>query len=387
MPPLIAECLALRAWTLHVLAGGPDAEIPASSPSAWAHFLAVEHCALPLNVSLAARGHHTLPAAAREQLDRATHSELQRVLSAQGQLARVDRIASERKWDVVLLKGAVAALGDLRGAVDLADLDLLAAPHDARALVDALDAGGYRIVGPTSPVHLATRATQGALPIDVHTRLEILDCGSVETLRARSVPVAETRRLRRLASGDHLLHLLTHVGVAHPHRRGSIRDLLLLEQAVRECSTKEVEDARAGIERHRHATGMLRLLGMACDLAAEQGTVVDEFRYPSGAVYAVIWRGERLPVPQLLKADIGRWAIALLMGRGDVETEWAKVTMQTIGLSVAPSIARVERTMPRVGRVVRVATRLIRVAAAMLFAVPLALLARYEARRAIRALG
>jgi hypothetical protein len=34
-----------------------------------------------------------------------------------------------------------------------------------------------------------------------------------------------------------------------------------------------------------------------------------------------------------------------------------------------------------------VASRLIRVAVAMLFAIPLAMLARYEARRAIRLLG
>jgi hypothetical protein len=320
-------------------------------------------------------------------LDRATHSELQRVLAARGQLARIDLIASEREWDVVLLKGAVAVLGDPRRAVDLADLDLLAAHDDAPALVAALDADGYRKAGSSSPLHLATRATEGALPIEVHARLEIPDCGSVETLRMRSVPVAETKRLRRLASSEHLMHLLTHVGVAHPYRRAAIRDLLLLEHAVHECCTKELEGARAVVERHRHASEMLRLLDMARDLAAKQGTVVDEFRYPSGTVYAVTLHGERLPLPRTLKAHIGLWAIAFLGGRRDLETEWAKVTMQTIGPSVAPPIARVERTMPRVGRVVRVATRLIRVAAAMLFAVPLALLARYEARRAIRALG
>ncbi|MDH3291746.1 MAG: nucleotidyltransferase family protein [Gemmatimonadota bacterium] len=386
MPALVAECLALRAWTLHVLAGGPPAEIPTSSPSAWAHFLTVERCALPLSTRLAAVGHHTLPVAARAQLDRATHSELQRVLAARGQLAGIDLIASEREWDVVVLKGAVA-LGDPRRAVDLADLDLLTAPDDARALVAALDAGGYRKAGSSSPLHLATRATEGGLPVEVHTRLGILDRESFETLRARSVPMAETKRLRRLASRDHLLHLLTHVGVAHPYRRGSIRDLLLLAQAVRECSAREIEEARAMIERHRYATELPRLLDMACGLAAEQGLVVDEFRYPSGAVYAVIWWDLRLPLPQLLKADIGMWAIALLRGRGDVETEWAKVTMRTLGPSFAGPIARVERTMPRVGRMVRVISRLIRVAVAMLFAVPLALLAGYEARRAIRALG
>jgi hypothetical protein len=177
------------------------------------------------------------------------------------------------------------------------------------------------------------------------------------------------------------------VGVAHPYRRGAIRDLLLLAHAVRECSDQELEKAQAMIERQWDANAMQRLLGMARDLAAGRETVIDKFRYMAGTVYAVNKHGDRLPLPWLLKADIARWAVAILNGRGAVETEWAKVTMRTLGPSVARPIARVERTMPRVGRVVRVASRLIRVAVAMLFAVPLAMLARYEARRAIRLLG
>lgn len=388
MPGLVAESLALRAWALRVLAGQDSyGDTPVSSPSAWAHFLAVERCALRLSVRLEALGHQSLPVAAREALDRATHGEVQRILSARAELARVDQIASESDGDVVLLKGAVAVLGDLSRAVDLADVDLLAAPDDARALVEALDVDGYRIAGHSSPVHLATRAAPGALPVEVHPGLETADGEAFAALLSRSVPVAETKRLRRLASRDHLLHLLTHVGVDHPHRRGAIRDLLLLEHAVRECSAAELEEVRATIQRHRHATDLLSLLQMVRDLAAGQRSVVDRFQYLSGTVYAVKWHGERLLLPRTLRAHVGLWAVALLSGRRDLEAEWARVGMQTLGASRTPLIAWVERSMPRLGRAVRVVSRAIRAVVAIVFAVPLALLARYETRRAIRASG
>jgi hypothetical protein len=349
--------------------------------------LAVERCALPLHAKLAASGGCELPVAIKALLDRCAQTELQHVLSARAQLAHVDRVASDGGSEVIALKGAVTVLGDPRHALDLADLDLWARPADARALTAALDREGYQGTGPSSPHHLETRVTTAALPIDVHTGIEMLDSESPEALWSRSILLADRGLLRRLAPKDHLWHLLLHVGVGHPERRGAIRDLLLLAQAAKECSADELAEVEAVIDRHRRAGDLRNMLGVARDLGVGLEPVRDRFEYQSAVLYAVSWHGRRLPLPWILKAAVGRWAVALHTGRADLKTELAKVAMKTIGPSLSRPIARVERIMPRTGRLLRVVSRLVRIPVAVMFAVPLALLAAFQARRAMRVSG
>lgn len=368
--------------TLVPSAAGADP--PHASPASWLFFLHTERCALPLKARLVATGGHGgLAPAARRLLDTAAQVELQRVLSARAQLLLVDRLAAEHGWNVVVLKGGVAALAE-RGAVDLVDVDVLAEPDDARALAAALDDAGYPSIGFSSPFHLHAQATEGELPIEVHIGIDMSGTRWSEGVLNRAIPVPGAGHVRQLSPRDHLWHLLVHVGVRHPYRRSSVRDLLLIGQALARCSDGDVEEVMAAVGQHEYADALRNMLLVARGLAGE---VVLQDRLASHAVaaYVVGWYGRRLPLFPLLKADVGKWAIALLSGWSEIKSEWKVIRMVTTGPSFARPIAWIERKAPRIGRGVRVASRLARVSIAIVFAVPLALAAAFVARRVMKA--
>ncbi len=101
----------------------------------------------------------------------------------------------------------------------------------------------------------------------------------------------------------------------------------------------------------------------------------DRFVYQAAVAYYVSWRGRWLPLPEVIRADVGKWAVALIAGRADMRREWGRVRMVTTGPSSSRSIAWIERRAPRLGRGVRVTSRVMRVVFATVLAAPLALLA------------
>ncbi len=303
------------------------------------------------------------------------------MLSARAQLQLIDRLAAEHGWEVVVLKGGVAALTD-QNPVDLADIDVLARPDDARALAAALDSTGYRDVGPSSPFHLKGRIAAGAgLPVEVHAKIDMVGCDWSESIWSRVTPLAGATGLRRLGARDHLWHLLVHVGALHAYRRGAIRDLLLVSWALAQCSKSELADVEAQIACDAHALTLRDMLFMAQALAGT-APLEDRFTYQAAVSASVRQQGRWLPLPEVVRGDVGRWAVALLAGRAEMRTEWDRVRAVTTGVSLSPPIAWIERRAPRLGRGVRVAARVLRVAIGMAFGLPLALAAAVLSARA-----
>jgi hypothetical protein len=361
----------------------PGVEPPALSDGVWETALRHERCAAPLKGLLAAQvGLAALPSEVTQALERFASREWQRILMARAQLLQIDRIALEHGLRIVVLKGGLAALAD-SGAVDLVDVDVLARSHEARVLADQLDEVGYAGVGFSSTQHLRSRARPGALLVEVHETVDFGDpVWSAETWE-RVVPVARTDGLLRLAPKDHLWHLLYHVGVVHPHRRGAIRDLLLTSSAIADCAESEVTELerRADVLPQRRA--VRDLLGMARELASG-GVIHDRFaRLVIGSV--VIRRSVRwLPLSGQPQASVGICATALISGWPDVKREWGRVRMRTIEGSANRPIAWFERLGPRIGRAVRVTVRAVRTTLALVLALPIAGLAALTSYRILR---
>ena len=375
----IREALGLRHWALNVLTSTAR-QPPTCSQASWQLFLGGERCAIPLKTELLAQGHFELldPVGQRELSD-AARRETQRVLSARAQLHLIDNLAVQGEWKIIVLKGAVVLQKD-RSGLDLADVDILATHSDAPRLATALDRAGFSGIGFGSDQHLKGRIAEGELTIEIHTVVDASDPSWSQTVWDRLVPLQGTSGLRRLSARDHLWHLLTHVVVHHPHRQGAIRDLLLIRDAVADCSQDELVDLTKDIASHPYTTTLEDVLESARELG---GTVpfVDRFISQSATVYYLGWQGNRLPLPWVIRAEASMWACMLLLGRAAFRRFWDWVLMEDVDQSLFPLIAWLEQRTSRFGRAARVASRLIRGGIAAMLAVPLALVASVVVRR------
>ena len=153
----IRHAVDLRAAALTILAGRePDwTRLEHCSADTWKLFLRTERCALALKSRLTAAG-CAVPDRARAEIERAATPELQRILSARGQLLRIGRLAAAHGIAGVVLKGGVAALASA-APVDLHDVDVLVRPLQAEQLAGLLDEEGFHATGPAGTAHLAQR--------------------------------------------------------------------------------------------------------------------------------------------------------------------------------------------------------------------------------------
>ena len=151
------DAVSLRAAALSILTGRePDwTRLQRCSAATWQLFFRTERCALALKTRLTAAG-CAVPERARAEIERAATRELQRILSARGQLLRIGRLATAQAIPAIVLKGGVAALASA-APVDLHDVDVLALPPDAERLAALLDQEGFHATGPAGTAHLAQR--------------------------------------------------------------------------------------------------------------------------------------------------------------------------------------------------------------------------------------
>ena len=383
--PSISDALRLRQWALHALVGVLDTP-PASGLASWQIFLRMERCASQLKARLVAQGlFEQLRPHAQEQLSATARRELQKVLCVRAQLRLLDEIAARHGWTVVVLKGAVAALRDST-AVDLGDLDILVPPQEAQALAAALEDVGYRASGGSNQRHLKGRVAEGELEIEIHTVTDAADPAWSGSVWNRLIPVDGTSRSRQLAPPDHLWHVLTHVVVYHRFRSGAIRDLLLIRDAVAACCENELGEVSDRIESHQHADALRDVLWTAVQLRGNKA-FVDRYVSQAAVLYYLDWQANRLALPQVLRGDVGSWAFSLLQPKTQLRHSWDNIWTESLGRSQSPLIARLEQKAPLLGRVMRVASRMGRAAMAMVYAVPLAVMASFVARRATRSLA
>src|SRR5207244_3018164 len=159
----VRDALRLRAAALDLLGGRqPDwSDLAACSAGTWDVFLRTERCALALKARIAA-----VEREVPDHVETAATRELQRILSARGQLLRIGQLAAAHGIPAIVLKGGVAALRS-PAPVDVQDVDVLVRPLQAERLAGLLDEEGFRGTGPAGTAHLAQRISPNAVQIEV----------------------------------------------------------------------------------------------------------------------------------------------------------------------------------------------------------------------------
>jgi hypothetical protein len=274
----VHEALALRRWALPALCGA-EGPAPAVSQGGWNTFLRSERCSL----AVLALGDARLGDAAALVRRRAA-VETQRILSAGAQLHLLAKLARGQGASLVVLKGGVP-LAEGRPGADLVDVDVLAPPAQAGALAAAMDASGFAAYGRASSHRLPERAAPDAVQVEVHTGVPGI--GSVEGFMERAVPT-RLPGLRVPHPADHLWHLLLHTVAQHAGRRGSLRELVILADALGRCAAEDVAGVEARAAARRDGPALRAQLSLAADLRARRAPGADPFRDVAAAVYTTV---------------------------------------------------------------------------------------------------
>ncbi|HEY7768983.1 nucleotidyltransferase family protein [Longimicrobium sp.] len=342
----VLGALHLREWALQVLSSpGPPLPPPPVSPAGWGLFLGVERCAL----ALAARGAAADDPAGSRAIRAQAVDESRSVLSARAELRRLGQAVRGPGVSLVVLKGAAPLLYGGR-QVPMQDVDVLGTPAAARAVAEALDRSGFQGQGRAASHRLAVRTQEAGLPVEIHTTAPGLPPAALD----RAVPVAHSP-LRVLHPADHLLHLLVHSAVHHPDRRGRLRDLLLIADAVARCAPGDLHAVRAAAAREAQAAPVTAQLERAVAIANGAGVGADGFALTAAGSY-------------LMTEAFPRWGL-----RGAVlEYAWLAGSAAVAARSGAPSasgahtlgiasafapLAWLRRHAPRAERAARVLVR------------------------------
>ena len=369
----VRDALRLRAAAIDLLGGreGGWSRFSRCSPATWDVFLRTERCALALKARIAA-AERQVP----DPVETAATRELQRILSARGHLQRIGQLAATHGIPAIVLKGGVAALIS-PAPVDVQDVDVLVPPLQAERLAGLLDDEGFLGTGPAGTAHLAQRISPNAVQIEVHFALN--DVELTEGMWNRARPLDGAAELLRLGAADHLWHLLVHTVVTHPHRRGSLRDVLLAGEALRDCSPVELKDVERRIATHPFSKPLRDLLVMALELR-DGVAVQDRFRREAAANYLL--RGplrglgfSRFWTPAFVSA-----LFAQLGGIVERRREWVVAWQRPPFSSPWGFAARLERRAPRLGRVCRNAVKVARLIVCRAVAWPVAVAARVLTR-------
>lgn len=231
------ETLRLRDWTLAVLSTGTNEPAPEATEASWRLFLGIERCALSLSRAVS-QGAGVLPeGAGREVLMAAAAEELKRSLAAAAEISRLDRIALETGWTIVILKaGRLVADGV---PLFLHDVDVLLPCGLDLALARRLDLLGYERLTPDfqGRKHLGQRRLPSSIPLEIHSA--VLGIREASVLIGAAVACEGTRSLRRLSDQHHLEHILIHAVVQHPDRQGRIRDATVLAGSLERLPHQE----------------------------------------------------------------------------------------------------------------------------------------------------
>lgn len=375
------QALCLRAWALDLLTNQPTAlsrerqrRVALYSGGAWKLFLDAERCAQPLQRRLRA-GEEIADGPAPLLLGPA-RVELKRVLSARAQLPEIGQLASVEGIQAIVLKGSLSALTGPE-PVDLADVDVLLPPEGAERLAHLLAGRGYCTVALPGTGQLAPRARPNGVPIDLHFALHDLE--DLAGMRQRARPLEAWPGLWRLSAADHLWHVLVHIAVSHPYRRGCLRDVVLTAEALREVTPSELSEVERRIARHTHAGPLAALLGLGETLVRGHPSG-DPFRTYAAAHYLLRHRFAWVERWRALR-PMTTTVFVLLGGRPERRVEWADAW------NVSPSsiwtlLAAFQRVWPRLGRGFRVLLRAVRIPVGRLLAFPVAARARSLAKQA-----
>lgn len=390
---VICDAYAVRRLTLALLPRRLDRDdacrhverAPIGSNDGWELFLRTERCANPLEMALRRTGcEDLLTEPARRTLRREAEWERGRISSARRQLATIATWAEESDARPVVLRGGLPALGP--EGLDLNDVDVLLPMEAAHSLQVWLLELDDRRPGWAGRDHLRQLRQPGELAVEVHYALdgEEPDPGSGFWSRIREVPAAPG--LWRLAPADHLWHVLTHQVVKHVPRRGRVRDLLLLRDALASCTPEEIDVTRRRVRGHR----LSDLLELALEHAlrwAQGPGVEDPYIDTALAGYLIARRKENRSKVYPTSGRTNLWVYALLAGPIERRAVWARIWTRTEDQSGHPVIHRVQSLNPILGNLLRWGARLVSSVARFVRACPLAVSIRRRVRRYRRAVA
>lgn len=365
MSDVVADALKLRAWAIRVLAAGWTAP-PDVASGAWRRFIRAERCA----VALSTRAEGDAP----PLLHALATLELQRILSARGQIEHLGQVAAEVGLRVAVLKGGLHALSPAQ-AVDLDDVDVLAEPGREDTIASFLDRTGYRTMSHDSPSHLGTRNAPYAVSVEVHFAIRELGPAAEPWRRARPVPGHPG--VWELAPLDHARQVLWHAVTTHPYRRSVLRDLIV----IGEGDARLDEEERAGLDRLVAGDPAGKTLARTLDQARRlrDGAQGDSFVADAAAHYSLLsppFDG----INRFLGGQVSGRVFSLLDDRIARATYWKQV-WEGSPRSPWAFLRLIDDRVPGLARWLRRVLRFIRAPVIELVAAPVAVRARGRAAR------
>ena len=192
---------------------------------------------------------------------------------------------------------------------------------------------------------------------------------------SRARPLEGTAGLLRLGPGDHLWHLVVHTAVTHPHRRGSLRDVLLIAEALGDCSATELQQVERLIAGHPLFQPLRDVLAMARELR-DGVPVQDRFRREAAANYVLRGPLGWLGYSRFWTVAFVRTLFSQLGSAVERRREWATAWNRPDFVSPWEFAARLERRAPRLGRLCRNAVKVTRLMVCQVVAWPVAVAVR-----------
>ena len=303
---VVADLLRLRMWAVEALSTGrPDIRAVAIIPrEIWFRFLALERCAGPILEKISI---DDIPEPAQGVVRSAAAVEAQSALTAQAEGRQIAKIAEEAGFPVVVLKGGVNAVAGRRPMLALVDIDLLVDRSHVKSLVARLEKAGFGRPARELDHHQGLKPATDRLAVEVHWTTHDDGTPLDPLLWNRVRPIIEVPPLKRLSTHDHLEHLLEHAVIVHRERSVSLRDVIIVGNAARECTDGELAQVRERIDKHEQREPLVQLLDFA--LAVSEGRSAKD---PFIESCAIFYSGVVL-APFLPKAFASSGALAFIL--------------------------------------------------------------------------
>ncbi|MBW3655422.1 MAG: nucleotidyltransferase family protein, partial [Gemmatimonadetes bacterium] len=217
----------------------------------------------------------------------------------------------------------------------------------AARLAQALDEAGYNRTGGPGAHRLTTRMAPHGIAVEIHTAVP----GMAADVLARLRPAASGSPLLVLHPTDHLVYLLHHSVLQHAERRGRMRDLLLVAEALANAAPAEVRAAEEAIAHQRNPGTLAAQLEMARAIAAGNGAPADAFELAAAGRYVMTLSFRRWG----LRGAFRNWAVrasaAAVARRSGVPWSLGEDTLE-LPSRFAP-FAALKRLSPRAERASR----------------------------------
>jgi hypothetical protein len=314
-----AEALLLRDYLLRRLGNGTGSLSPAEverlrnvSAAGWQLFLSEEGCAAVVQQELTELELlESLSRNARKEIKRLALAEAQRALSVRHQIAEVAKIAREKKWRVVILKGGVG-VAESSDVLYITDLDVLTTPEVAPDLARELIARGYRGGDEQHMHHLTPSVAEGGVTIEIHREWDPDARGVEESWWRNTRVLRQGPPLERPGDADHLWHMLVHGVEQHPERRGRLRDALLTWRVWAACTAADLAEVERRVAAHASRGALREVLDFVRGLNEDVRS--DPLRSRAAARYALRWMEMHMPVPGWIRGQLRALTLSLVDG-------------------------------------------------------------------------